>query len=145
MAFSLDFIRIFFYGVSLIAPLVLFLAVLIIVLGQLVGRLESWSRFNAFYWSLVTAMTVGYGDITPKRKTSKLLSLAIAFIGLILAGITVAIALEAAKQAFEKNSSIGKDASLGTNTPVLSENVIPQHKTEVLLIPVLHVAKRISV
>ncbi len=90
-------------------------------------------------------MTVGYGDITPKRKTSKLLSLAIAFIGLILAGITVAIALEAAKQAFEKNSSIGKDAPPGTNTQVLSENVMPQHKTEVLLIPALHVAKRISV
>ncbi len=141
MAFSLDFIRIFFYGLSLIAPVVLFLAVLIVLLGQLVGRLESWDRFNAFYWSLVTAMTVGYGDITPKRKASKLLSLVIAFIGLILAGITVAIALEAAKQSFEKNSSIGKDASLSTNMPVLSENIMPQHKTEALLIPALHVAK----
>jgi len=145
MAFSVDFIRIFFYGLSLIAPVILFLAAWIIILGQLVGRMESWTRFNAFYWSLVTAMTVGYGDLIPKRKTSKLLSLVIAFIGLILAGITVAIALEAAKQAFEKNSSLGKNASLRINTQAVAENTVSQNKAEILLFPVLCATGRISV
>lgn len=101
--FSIDFVHTFLVGMMLIAPVILFLTVLVVGLGQVVGRIESWSRFNAFYWSLVTAMTVGYGDITPSKTSTKLLSLVIAFIGLILGGISVSIALEAAKISFEKN------------------------------------------
>jgi len=41
--------------------------------------------------------------MVPRCKTSKRLSLAIAFIGLVLAGITVATALEAAKRSFDQN------------------------------------------
>ena len=102
MNFSIYFVSVFFHGLLLLWPVIIFLSLVIIGLGQVVGRIESWSGFNAFYWSLVNAMTVGYGDITPVKKISKLFSLAIAFIGLILGGITVSIALEAAKLSFEK-------------------------------------------
>jgi len=112
VTFSIDFVSTLFYGLYLIAPVILFLTALIIVLGQLVGWIESWGYFNAFYWSLVTAMTVGYGDIVPKKHSAKLLSLAIAFIGLILTGITVAIALEAAKQAFDRNINVDRPVSV---------------------------------
>lgn len=86
----------------LISPIVGMLLVIIIGLGLVVGRVESWSRFDAVYWAFVTAMTVGYGDIRPTRKTSKSLSIVIAYTGLVLAGISVAIALEAASKAFNE-------------------------------------------
>ncbi len=100
MDFSIAFVLFFAHGMFLIGPLAVLLLIVILCLGMIVGRVESWSRFDAIYWALITAMTVGYGDIKPIRKTSKSLSILIAFCGLILAGITVAIALDAATKAF---------------------------------------------
>jgi len=103
MDFSLAFLGYFFHGLYLIGPLILFLLVLILVLGQFVGRIEKWSRFDAVYWTLITAMTVGYGDFRPQQRLTKSLSLVIAFTGLILTGITVAIALDAATKSFREH------------------------------------------
>jgi voltage-gated potassium channel len=100
MDFSIAFALYFANDLFLIGPLVVLLLIVILGLGMIVGRVESWSRFDAVYWALITATTVGYGDIRPVRKISKSLSIAIAFCGLILGGITVAIALDAATKAF---------------------------------------------
>jgi len=104
--FSLSFIVKFLHGLYLIGPLLILLMVFIIGLGQYVGRVERWTRFDAFYWSLITAMTVGYGDIRPVKKISKALSLVIAFTGLVLSGITVAIALQAATIAYHEHGDL---------------------------------------
>jgi len=100
MDFSIAFVFYFAHGMFLIGPLLFFLLMVVLSLGLIVGRVESWSRFDAIYWALITAMTVGYGDIKPIRKASKSLSIIIAFTGLILSGVTVAIALDAATKAF---------------------------------------------
>ena len=68
----------------------------IIVLGLIVGRKESWSKFDSIYWAFITATTVGYGDIRPLQKVSRVLSVFIAFIGLIFTGMMVALAINAA-------------------------------------------------
>lgn len=100
MDFSIAFVLYFAHGMYLIAPILGLLLVVIISLGLVVARVESWSRFDAIYWAFITAMTVGYGDIRPTRKTSKSLSIIIAYTGLVLAGVSVAIALEAASKSF---------------------------------------------
>jgi len=100
MDFSIAFALYFANDLFLIGPLVVLLLIVILGLGMIVGRVESWSRFDAVYWALITATTVGYGDIRPVRKISKSLSIIIAFCGLILGGIMVAIALDAATKAF---------------------------------------------
>jgi voltage-gated potassium channel len=43
---------------------------------------------------MITASTVGYGDIKPVRKSSKVLAIVIAFMGMVLTGIIIAVALE---------------------------------------------------
>jgi voltage-gated potassium channel len=107
MDFSLAFLGYFFRGLYLLGPLILFLLLIILILGQFVGRLEKWTRFDAVYWTLITAMTVGYGDFRPQQRLTKSLSLVIAFTGLILTGITVAIALEAATRSFKEYGERG--------------------------------------
>jgi voltage-gated potassium channel len=61
-----------------------------------VGRQEGWSRFDSFYWSFITATTVGYGDLRPVKRKSKVVAIIIAFLGLTLSGIVIAVAVQAA-------------------------------------------------
>ena len=75
---------------------------LIILTGYIIGRIEEWSTSDALYHAFINATTVGYGDLRPTRKSSKILAVVNAFIGLILTGIIVAIALHAGDQAFAK-------------------------------------------
>jgi len=98
--FTYTFIEIFFYGLKLGAPLLVFLVALIILLGQFAGWCESWKRFDAFYWSFITATTVGYGDIRPLLVVSRVFSVFIALVGMIFTGIVVALAINAATIAF---------------------------------------------
>ncbi len=100
MQFTFQFLKYFFYGLELAIPLLLFMVIIITTLGQIVGQRESWTRFDALYWSFITATTVGYGDIRPTQRLSRMLSILIAFIGLIFTGIVVALALNAASIAF---------------------------------------------
>ena len=54
------------------------LALLITLLGQTVGFRESWGRFDSLYRAFITATRVGYGDIRPVARLSRVLSVLIA-------------------------------------------------------------------
>ena len=101
MEFTLLFLKLFYYGLLLTAPILTFLALIVIGLGQIAGQRESWSRGEALYWSFVTATTVGYGDFRPLHGLSRLLSILIAFCGVIFTGIMVAIAITSTTRALE--------------------------------------------
>ena len=81
-------------GLWLTFPLLFSLAAVIIVLGQLIGK-KGWSRLDTFYWSFITATTVGYGDFRPTKNLSKMTAILIGFLGLLLTGIIIAIAVRA--------------------------------------------------
>ncbi len=102
MEFTFTFIKIFLSGILLLSPLLLFFILLIVALGQIVGRTEGWRRFDAFYWSFITAMTVGYGDIRPSKTSTKAISIVLALIGIMFTGIVVAITVTAATEAFAR-------------------------------------------
>ena len=101
MEFTFKFVRLFFFGLELAAPLLFLLMFLIILLGQIVGVRESWGRFNSLYWAFITATTVGYGDLRPLKPLSKILAVFTAFAGIIFTGIMLALALNAASISFK--------------------------------------------
>ena len=102
------FLKEFFFDLWVTFPLLLSLAAVVIALGQVVGRKEGWSRFDSFYWSFVTATTVGYGDIRPTKKMSKMLVIIIAITGLTFTGILVAVAVHAATLALAVHDAATK-------------------------------------
>jgi voltage-gated potassium channel Kch len=83
-------------GLWLGLPLLLSLAAAIAVLGLVAGKKEGWSRFDSVYWSFVTATTVGYGDFRPTHRTSRVIAIMIALLGLTMTGILIAVAVHAA-------------------------------------------------
>jgi voltage-gated potassium channel len=54
------------------------------------NRIEGWSFLDSFYYSAVTAATVGFGDFVPKTPAGKLLTVLYMFcgIGLLVALLT---------------------------------------------------------
>jgi voltage-gated potassium channel len=102
---TVTFLREFGTGLWVAAPIELSLAILIILLGQFVGRHEGWSRFDRLYWSFVTATTVGYGDLRPTKRRSKATAIVIAILGLVLTGILIAIAVRAVTIAMQTHVS----------------------------------------
>jgi voltage-gated potassium channel len=98
---AITFLRQFGLGLWLTLPLLVVLAVAIVLLGQAVGRQEGWSRFESLYWTFITATTVGYGDFRPSRTSSRLVAILVAFLGLTLSGIVIAVAVHATTLALD--------------------------------------------
>jgi voltage-gated potassium channel len=90
---TVAFLKKFALGLWEIFPLLLSLGLGIALLGYWVGRREGWSHFESLYWSFITATTVGYGDLRPVNRGSRVIAIVIAFLGLMLTGIVIALAV----------------------------------------------------
>jgi voltage-gated potassium channel len=98
---ALTFVKEFDAGLWLALPLISFLAIIIAGIGPAVGAMEGWSRFDTLYSSFITRTTARCGGIRPVRPGSRILAVLVAFLGLILTGIVVAIALRASAMALQ--------------------------------------------
>jgi len=54
---------------------------------------------NAIYFTFVTSLTIGYGDIVPRQALGRALAVGIGFCGLFLTGLTAGIAMYALRTA----------------------------------------------
>ncbi len=102
MEFTIAFFELFFWSIYLVAPLLIILSFFVILLGKIVSYIEQWGKFDGLYWSLITATTVGYGDFRPLKKTSKMFSVIIAIIGMMITGIIIAVTITTSSIALDK-------------------------------------------
>jgi hypothetical protein len=63
--------------------------------GLLIGYIERWRLDEALYFTFVTGLTIGYGDLTPRHVVSRLLAVMIGFAGIVLTGLVAAVSVEA--------------------------------------------------
>ncbi len=62
-------------------------AVLLVVTGTVIfSLLENWSIVDSLYFSVVTATTVGFGDITPDTDGAKLFTVVYIIFGISIIG-----------------------------------------------------------
>jgi voltage-gated potassium channel len=71
----------------------LIIAVIIVVAGVAIARFDRRPVEEAVYLAFITAFTVGFGDIAPKSRGARAVTVVLAFLGLILVGILVAVAV----------------------------------------------------
>ena len=82
---------------------VIFGLIALIVIGALViAFVEKMPFGNALYFSFVTGLTIGYGEIVAKTVLGRIVALLIGLIGIIFTGMVVAIAVRAVQKSFEK-------------------------------------------
>lgn len=101
MNLFLDFIRRFILVLAYVSPLLISFILIIAVLALIIGKREGWTRLDAVYFAFITATTVGFGDLSPKTRLSRFLSIIVAMLGLIFTGIIIAIAIHTADYAFK--------------------------------------------
>jgi type VI protein secretion system component VasK len=107
MRFSIDFIRAFFVLLRQFFPIWGGIAILISLMGILIAQFEEeLSVSEALYFAWVTGTTVGYGDLAPTTGITRVLAIIVAIMGIVLTGIIVTMAIEAAKIVVENNTSI---------------------------------------
>src|SRR3954470_9420712 len=73
--------------------------------GIVIGRIEGWGIGEALYFTFVTGLTIGYGDVTPKHLLGRLLALIIGFAGIVLTGLIAAISVQALRSAEEADTN----------------------------------------
>jgi len=105
MEFTITFVKIFLWGIYLMSPVMIVMLVIIMFIGLVVGRIESWTKFDSLYWAFITALTIGYGDMKPTKKRSRMLSILLGTLGIMLTGILVGITVESSSSTFKMHVS----------------------------------------
>jgi Ion channel len=93
------FMRSLWEGLRIVWPILSVLVAAKLACGAVIGLLEGWSVGDAIYFTFVTALTIGYGDLVPKLLASRLLALTIGFIGILLIALVAAIGVQALQDA----------------------------------------------
>jgi hypothetical protein len=78
----------------MVSPVIGFLVLMIASLGIAVAYVEGWTIGEGIYFAFVTALTIGYGDVTAKRTLGRVIAIFIGFTGLIFSGVIVAVAVQ---------------------------------------------------
>ena len=93
------FFRFFWKHLRVVWPIVSGLVAFQLALGVAIGFLERWSVSEMIYFTFVTALTIGYGDLAPKHVASRMIALAIAFSGILLTGLVAALGVRSLQEA----------------------------------------------
>jgi len=70
-----------------------------VALGLLIGFIEGWSIVDAMYFTFITGLTIGYGDVVPRQVLARVFAIGIGVSGLFLTGVVAAIAVHAMRTA----------------------------------------------
>jgi len=65
------------------------------LLGIAVSYFEGWAWTEGVYFAFVSGLTIGYGDLAPKRAISRVLAITIGILGVLLVALVAAVAVRA--------------------------------------------------
>jgi hypothetical protein len=75
-----------------------------LALGLLTGFVEGWSLGDAVYFTFITGLTIGYGDLVPRQTLTRALAIGIGFLGFFETALIAAIAVHAMRTALTDRS-----------------------------------------
>lgn len=99
-----EFFRKLFSLIASAGWIVLSLFGAIFVLGLILAIIEKKPIFDCIYLAFITALTIGYGDITPSTLLGRIISIILGIIGMIFIGVIVAASIKALEKASQKGA-----------------------------------------
>ena len=83
-----------------------------LALGLLTGFVEGWSLGDAVYFTFITGLTIGYGDLVPRQALTRALAIGIGYFGLFVTGVIAAMAVHAMRSALTDGGSGGERSNI---------------------------------
>ena len=97
--FLTNFLRVIWYFRA-----IFFAFVFIIIIGATAITLVEKMPFgDALYFTLVTGLTIGYGDIVVKTIPGRCVALCIGLVGIIFTGLVIAAAVEGVRRTYRRD------------------------------------------
>lgn len=73
-----------------------------LAVGVVIGFFEGWPLRDSAYFTFVTGLTIGYGDLVPSHLATRIAAVAIGLSGILLTGLVAAVGVRALQQATEQ-------------------------------------------
>ena len=89
------FVVAFGHAIHVTWPVLSTILAIQVALGLLLSFVEGWSVGDAVYFTFVTGLTIGYGDIVPRQAIGRALAIGIGASGIFLTGLIAGIAVYA--------------------------------------------------
>ena len=93
-----SFIRHFFHALSRIQGIVYGLFALLVVDAAAIAYFEKMPFADALYFTFITGLTIGYGDIAPVTLAGRVVAILTGLIGILITGLIVAVAVYAVRE-----------------------------------------------
>ncbi len=98
----LIYVRHFYYMLKVALHVLSGLLIVLLVSAGIVAIAEGMSYGKALYFTAITGLAVGYGDIAPTTVMGRIVSVMVGIIGLILFSIIIAVANAALRHMIEE-------------------------------------------
>ena len=82
-----------------VKAIIAFLLLVIVAGAYLITSAEQLQPGEALYFSFITGLTIGYGDIAPGTPTGRIISILLGVNGILFTGLVVAAAVHALERA----------------------------------------------
>jgi hypothetical protein len=90
-------------ALGVVWPILSGLLALMVALGAAIGVIEGWPLWDSLYFTFVSGLTIGYGDLVPKSLAARALAILIGMIGILLSGLVAAIGVQALLKAMHSD------------------------------------------
>ena len=90
---------------------------ILLVLAVITANVDNMPLSDAIYFTFITALTVGYGDITPSSGATQAISVLAGVVGVIFVGLLVAVSVRALRDAVEETRHPKRTKQTRENDP----------------------------
>jgi hypothetical protein len=89
------FFKALYHQLRVVWPILSGILLVMVGCGLLIGQIEGWRVIDTLYFTFVTGLTIGYGDLAPRHVSSRVLAIVIGFTGIVLTGLVAAVSVQA--------------------------------------------------
>ena len=96
-----SFNRHFYHALSKVRGIFFALFAWLVVDAAAIAYFEKMPFVDALYFTFVTGLTIGYGDIAPVTLAGRVVSILTGFLGILITGLIVAVAVYALRETMQ--------------------------------------------
>jgi voltage-gated potassium channel Kch len=99
-----SFIHHFFHALSKVWSILAGLIAWLVINAAAIAYYENISFADALYFTFITGLTIGYGDISPETFAGRIVAIMTGVLGILITGLVVAIAVYALRKTMEASA-----------------------------------------